>query len=138
VSTHKRHIAKAVTWRVVGTIDTLIIGIIVTGNTETGLKIGLVEIVTKIVLYYIHERIWFNIRSSLTNKSVIRHALKSFSWRLVGTIDTIIISWILSGSIILGATIGGVDFFTKVILYFIHERIWHKSKYGLSKPITNE
>lgn len=135
MSSHKRHIAKAITWRFIGTIDTLIIGIIVTGSTETGVKIGLVEVVTKVILYYLHERIWFKIRTSLTSKSIIRHAFKAFSWRIIGSLDTILISWYLSGSILLGATIGGIDFFTKIILYFLHERIWHKSKYGISETL---
>jgi uncharacterized membrane protein len=138
LSSHKRHIYKAVTWRIVGTIDTLVIGTLITGSSEDGFKIGLAEVVTKIILYYLHERIWFNIRTSLTNKSIVRHALKSFSWRILGSLDTILLSWFISGSFILGITIGGIDFFTKIILYFIHERIWHKSKFGISNPITNE
>jgi len=54
-----RHILKAITWRVVGTIDTVLLGWLITGNLELGLKIGGVEVVTKMVLYYVHERIWY-------------------------------------------------------------------------------
>ena len=42
-----RHILKAITWRVVGTIDTVLLGWLITGNLELGLKIGGVEVVTK-------------------------------------------------------------------------------------------
>ena len=55
----KRHILKSISWRMVGTIDTMILGWIVTGNPLTGLKIGVLEIVTKMTLYFIHERIWY-------------------------------------------------------------------------------
>jgi uncharacterized membrane protein len=55
----KRHILKTITWRIVGTIDTIILAWILTGNPMTGLKIGLVEVITKMILYYIHERVWY-------------------------------------------------------------------------------
>jgi uncharacterized membrane protein len=54
-----RHILKTITWRIVGTIDTILLGYIITGNMSTGLKIGGVELITKMVLYYIHERVWY-------------------------------------------------------------------------------
>ena len=43
----KRHLAKTITWRIVGTIDTMIIGWLITGDAMTGLKIGGIEVVTK-------------------------------------------------------------------------------------------
>ena len=54
-----RHILKSITWRLVGTIDTIILSWFITGNLEIGLKIGGVEVITKMILYYYHERIWF-------------------------------------------------------------------------------
>ena len=54
-----RHILKSVTWRLVGTVDTVILSWVITGNLETGLKIGGVEVITKMILYYLHERLWY-------------------------------------------------------------------------------
>jgi len=54
-----RHILKTVTWRIVGTIDTIILSWLITGNFTLGLKIGSVEVITKMILYYLHERVWF-------------------------------------------------------------------------------
>ena len=48
----KRHVAKTITWRIVGTIDTMLIGWLITGDVMTGLKIGGIEVVTKMILYY--------------------------------------------------------------------------------------
>jgi uncharacterized membrane protein len=63
-----------------------------------------------------------------------RHIAKTFSWRVIGTLDTIILSGIITGSWTTGLTIGGVEVFTKMVLYFVHERLWYKfSKYGLKK-----
>ena len=67
-SSVKRHVAKTITWRIVGTIDTMIIGWFITGDAMTGLKIGGVEIVTKMILYYFHERMWFKINLGLPHR----------------------------------------------------------------------
>ena len=57
--THKRHILKSVTWRIVGTLDTIIISGLITGSWEVGLAIGGIEVFSKMVLYYLHERAWY-------------------------------------------------------------------------------
>jgi len=63
-----------------------------------------------------------------------RHIAKTVSWRIIGTLDTMILSWIITGSWKLGLTIGGVEVVTKMVLYFLHERVWYKySKFGLKK-----
>ena len=55
---HSRSFAKAVSWRVTGTIDTFVISTIVTGKATTAGFIAATEVLTKIVLFYFHERIW--------------------------------------------------------------------------------
>jgi len=63
-----------------------------------------------------------------------RHIAKTISWRIIGTIDTIILSGFITNSWSTGLLIGGVEVFTKMILYFLHERTWYKfSKFGLDK-----
>jgi len=63
-----------------------------------------------------------------------RHALKTVTWRVVGTLDTFILSWLITGSWKTGLTIGGVEVVTKMILYFFHERAWYRySKFGVKK-----
>ena len=56
---YKRHLAKTISWRVIGTIDTMILSAVVTGSWELGLTIGGVEVFTKMVLYFLHERVWY-------------------------------------------------------------------------------
>ena len=65
---HKRHIAKTITWRIVGTIDTIILSWIISGNPFTGLKIGFAEVITKMILYYLHERTWYKINYGLNER----------------------------------------------------------------------
>jgi uncharacterized membrane protein len=63
-----------------------------------------------------------------------RHLAKTITWRIVGTIDTILLSWLITGNLAVGLTIGGVEVMTKMILYFAHERVWYKwIKFGLKE-----
>ncbi len=63
-----------------------------------------------------------------------RHIAKTVSWRIIGTLDTILLSWLITGNWKIGLTIGGVEVITKMVLYFFHERAWYKlSKFGLKK-----
>ena len=55
--------------------------------------------------------------------------IKSISWRVLGTLDTIVISWILTGEFTLALSIGSVEVFSKLILYFWHERLWNLVKW---------
>ena len=63
-----RSILKAVSWRIVGTLDTMALGWIITGNPIMGLKIGALELLTKFILYYIHERIWIRMKFGTKKK----------------------------------------------------------------------
>lgn len=63
-----RHLAKTVTWRVIGTVDTMVLAWIISGNPMTGIKIGAAEVVTKMILYYLHERAWYKINFGLDRR----------------------------------------------------------------------
>lgn len=58
---HMRSITKAISWRIVGTVDTFVITLVITGNLIVAGSIASVESISKIVLYYLHERAWSNI-----------------------------------------------------------------------------
>lgn len=62
-----------------------------------------------------------------------RSIVKSISWRTIGTIDTILISFLITGKPTLALSIGGVEVFTKMGLYFLHERAWNKIGFGKTK-----
>lgn len=57
-SNHKISILKTISWRIIGTIDTMIISFILTGDMTVAFGIGSIEIVSKMILYYFHERVW--------------------------------------------------------------------------------
>jgi len=58
----KRHLAKAITWRAVGSADTFLLGWFLTGSIKTGASLSILETLTKTVLYYLHERAWYKTR----------------------------------------------------------------------------
>ena len=58
-----------------------------------------------------------------------RSLSKAISWRIVGTLDTILISWLLTGTLTVALTIGSVEIFTKFFLYYGHERLWNIIKW---------
>ena len=65
--------------------------------------------------------------------SKTRSILKTISWRIVGTLDTIALGWFITGDPTVGLKVGGLELITKFILYYIHERLWIKNKYGTKK-----
>jgi uncharacterized membrane protein len=75
-----------------------------------------------------------------SNEKGYRSVVKTISWRALGTIDTIVISWIIVGNFRFAVSIGGVELFTKMFLYYFHERLWSRSSFGLVKksPIEYE
>ena len=63
-----------------------------------------------------------------------RHLAKAITWRIVGTLDTMLLGWLISGDFKVGASIGLLELLTKMVLYYIHERAWYQSDFGLDKP----
>ncbi|MCX6902442.1 MAG: DUF2061 domain-containing protein [Verrucomicrobia bacterium] len=62
-----------------------------------------------------------------------RSLVKAISWRATGTVDTIIVSLLVTGRLKLALSIGCVELFTKICLYYVHERAWNKIAFGRVK-----
>ena len=136
----KRSVAKTFLWRGIATTDTIIISRVITGSWTEGLAIGVIEVFTKMILYYFHERAWSTSDWGLGDSDAAGHAdrkrsiAKTFLWRGIATTDTIIISRVITGSWTEGLAIGTIEVFTKMILYYFHERAWSASDWGLEDP----
>ena len=59
-----------------------------------------------------------------------RSLVKAITWRVTGSLDTFIISFILTGRVVLAGSIAGTEFFTKIALYYFHERLWAVVSWG--------
>jgi len=67
-----------------------------------------------------------------------RSIIKSISWRTIGTIDTMIISYFITGKLALALSIGGIEVFSKMALYYFHERTWNRIKFGKIKEVQTD
>ncbi len=67
-----------------------------------------------------------------------RSLVKAVSWRLTGSMDTLIITFLITGKLKWAFTISGVELFTKIGLYYVHERIWEKITLGRVKEATTK
>ena len=63
----------------------------------------------------------------------LRSLLKTISWRIVGTLDTMALGWFITGDPLIGVKIGALELITKFVLYYFHERIWLRCKFGTKK-----
>ena len=143
-----RSLAKAISWRIVGTLDTLVLSFFIitflgplfgmagqesnVAVLETASFIALTEVITKMALFFTHERLWEKIRWNLSiidgkrTESYTRTAFKTSTWRTIASLDTFFLALIFTGNVGTAVSIGGLEIITKLILYFIHERVWVK------------
>jgi len=71
-----------------------------------------------------------NERRKKSDEKLKRSLAKTISWRIVGTIDTVLISWLITGTLALAFSIGAIELVSKMVLYFFHERTWNTIKWG--------
>ncbi|MGY6558877.1 MAG: DUF2061 domain-containing protein [Nitritalea sp.] len=67
---------------------------------------------------------WFT--NAQGSDSALKSMLKSISWRIVGTLDTMVIAYFITGQLTMAVSIGSIEVFSKIILYYFHERAWEK------------
>lgn len=128
-SSHLRSILKGISWRIIATSDTITVVLIITClfdkcSIQDAFKIGVSEFLLKMLIYYLHERIWLKIlgRQAKSNSELFK---KSASWRIIATTSTLIISGIILASFNeIALYIAITELFTKFILYYIHEKLW--------------
>ncbi len=126
---HLRSIIKGISWRVVATTTTILVVLLVTcltGNCsiDFAIKIGLIEFILKLLVYYLHERAWqIALKDGVVTKN--ETLIKTITWRILAT--TII--FIISGSVLnafdeIALYIALTELVSKFVLYYLHERMW--------------
>lgn len=141
----KRSLAKTVTWRIVGALDTSLISWALTGDPLSGLQMGSADALSKMVFFYFHERLWefFNTEK---NERMIKlqegrnrriHLYKAITWRIFSSSLTVMLGWLILNDPWMGLKIGIIEVFTKILLYYLHERIWFKTDFGVTKKPVN-
>ena len=138
--TNRRSMVKALTWRVIASLDTTVIAYFVTGgDIKKAVAIGGFEVLTKMVIYFFHERAWNKIKwgkriedlpGVKTADTKRRSVVKATTWRILGTLDTFILSNVLTKNVKHATGIALIELITKPILYFFHERFWNSVIWG--------
>lgn len=143
MNSRRRHIAKTITWRIVASLTTFLLTIFFFKDdpnaTEKALGVAVLETLIKMVLYYYHERAWFLRPTKLKNS--VRHLLKTVTWRIIASLTTFIIAYfIFQGDAFVMQKASGIaiaEAFIKMILYYLHERVWYRQDLGLEKRREN-
>lgn len=133
-----RHIAKAITWRIVASATTFALAFFIFKDDpnagEKATLVALIEAGLKLVFYYYHERFWFSFKTSATRK---RHLLKSITWRAIATLTTFIITMIVfredPNATEKAGAVALAEIFVKMLIYYIHEEVWYKVNLGLDR-----
>jgi uncharacterized membrane protein len=132
-ASHYRALTKAVSWRIIGTLDTFLWSLLITHEPFSAGSIASTELFTKIPLFYGHERLWRIL--PLKADSHVRSIAKAVSWRFVGSFDTFLLSLIFTGKLQYAVTIATAEAVTKIVLYYLHERAWRLAPWGrLERP----
>jgi len=63
----------------------------------------------------------------------LRSIVKSISWRIVATVTTISIVYLFTGKADLAFYVGGVEIIAKLLIFFLHDRAWNLTAWGLKK-----
>jgi len=66
-----------------------------------------------------------------------RSLVKAISWRVIGSIDTFLLSWFFTSNATAAGAIAITEVISKMILYYMHERAWASSSWGLSTSNTS-
>ncbi|MEP3388227.1 MAG: DUF2061 domain-containing protein [Reichenbachiella sp.] len=138
-----RHITKSITWRAIATATTLTVAAYIQGGIS-GSQLGLLavlDVVIKLLLYYFHERFWFNLKANISPRT--RHIIKAFTWRAIAGLTTfILVVWIFNesqGTLEKAGWIAIVETILKMMFYYGHEEVWYRINLGLdNRKINNQ
>jgi len=138
IATKKRSLVKSLSWRVLGSIDTFVLSFVIINFStddytyDLAFYIAGLEVLTKTVIYYLHERIWnkSNIGRIGDRVKRTRSLIKVFTWRIMASLDTFLLSYLITSRFDWATSIAFFEIITKAILYYFHERGWNKIKWG--------
>ena len=138
---HLRSVIKGLSWRIIATSDTILVVLFITCfygecSIENALKIGAIEFVIKLLIYYLHERTWQRVnKTSLVTKR--KSLYKTMSWRIIATSTTFIVSGaVLKSFNEVAIFIALLEATSKFVLYYVHERLWIKLPIGFFRKFV--
>ena len=105
--------------------------------TEKATGIALSESALKMLFYYFHERVWYKINFRIKIISRKRHIAKTLTWRVIASLTTLLITlFVFKDSEHVAEKASAVmvaEIFTKMLIYYLHERAWYKIDFGINR-----
>ena len=65
-----------------------------------------------------------------SHATAVRSLAKTCTWRVLASVDTFILSYIITGRLLFAGSIASAEVFTKLLLYYLHERGWAHVRWG--------
>ncbi len=140
--THKREtrlrsFLKSISFRIIVVLSDSAVVALVTGNAPVALWIVLFTNISSTILYYLHERIWNMTtwkkvsRNRPAGEHITRSLAKAVSFRIVVLTSDLLITNAITGNTSATIEIIIITNLFSTLLYFLHERIWNNSSWGL-------
>lgn len=119
-----RAILKTISWRLVASIITTGIIFALTGRIMLAFSVIGIEMITKMLLYYAHEKGWSYIQKPIIGTKK-RALYKTVTWRIFASIDTLVIIFFFTGEALWATSATGLEIILKTLFYYLHERAWN-------------
>lgn len=116
-----RNFKKTVTWRITAFADTTFFTHLLTKQAGKGAIIGILEAITKTGIKYFHEKYWNNV-----DPNEERLIARAISYRVIAGVDTFLLALLVTGSPAAAGGLVGLEFVSKAILHWVHDKAWKK------------
>lgn len=84
------------------------------------------------------ENVKTKMAEKIETESHLRSILKGLTWRILATATTVTIAYFIIGDVSSALTIGGIEFFGKLLLYYFHERAWQMVPRGSVRRLVSK
>ena len=132
---HLRSILKGFSWRIIATFTLICIVYFIDGNISAALQVGFMEFFLKLLIYYAHERAWASYLNDAKQTPKVS-LFKTISWRIIASLTSFLIVIMLLESGSKASIIVTIEFFTKFVVYYLHERLWQSIPLGTVRKIV--
>ncbi|MEX0940896.1 MAG: DUF2061 domain-containing protein [Candidatus Babeliales bacterium] len=132
-----RSVIKSISWRLLGTVTLLVLSYFFTQSFIMATKISIIDIVSNIVMYFLHERVWNQVnwgRHSFLRfifwEDFKRSITKAITWRILASIYLFFVIFLITNQAVVSMNLVIIDAILNIIQYYIHERIWNYITWG--------
>lgn len=134
MESQKRIVAKTITFKILAMSVAYATALFFTGSKQTALFVMLANSATTLIGFYLHEKVWNNCYWSIVDgkDSSKRTLVKTITYKVwIFTVGTLT-KWAIVGNFMAALNIGITKNIITAVIYYFHERIWQKIKWGIT------